>query len=92
MRDFEIRTGDYGMDVESEDLAVDDVAADSAALTESVVAGERDDHFADAIALNAAFRIYAREDADSLETGLQMAHEAIDAGDAESVLEDLRAF
>jgi anthranilate phosphoribosyltransferase len=90
--DYEIETPNYGMDFESEDLAVDDVAADSAALTESVVAGERDDHFADAIALNAAFRIYAREDADSLETGLQMAHEAIDSGDAESVLEDLRAF
>jgi anthranilate phosphoribosyltransferase len=90
--DYEIETPNYGMDFENEDLAVDDVAADSAAITEAVVAGERDDHFADAIALNAAFRIYAREDADSLEAGLEMAHEAIESGDAESVLEDLRAF
>jgi len=36
--DFEIRTSEYGADLESEDLEVDDVAADSAAITEAVVA------------------------------------------------------
>ncbi|MFC4357570.1 anthranilate phosphoribosyltransferase [Halobium salinum] len=90
--DYEIETPNYGMDFENEDLEVDDVAADSARIAEEVVAGERDDQFADAIALNAAFRIYAREDADSLDEGLEMARAAIDDGSAEAVLSDLRAF
>jgi anthranilate phosphoribosyltransferase len=89
--DFEIQTAEYGMDFESDDLAVDDVAADSAQITEEVLAGERADHFADAIALNGAFRIYAREDCDSLDEGLSMAREVIGDGSAEAVLEELRA-
>jgi anthranilate phosphoribosyltransferase len=92
--DYEIETPEYGMDFESEDLAVDpdDVAGDSAELTAEIVAGDRDDHFADAVALNAAFRIYARNDADTLDAGLESARESIDSGAAEAVLEDLRAF
>jgi anthranilate phosphoribosyltransferase len=90
--DFEIETADYGMDLEEGDLAVDDVAVDSAAITEEVLAGERDDAFADAIAVNAALRIYAREDADSIEAGLATAREVIDDGSALAVLEELRAF
>ncbi|MDS0294143.1 anthranilate phosphoribosyltransferase [Halogeometricum luteum] len=92
--DFEIETAEYGMDFETEDLEVDpeDVAGDSAAITEDVVAGDRDDQFADAVELNAAFRIYAREDAESLSEGLEMARESLDSGAAEAVLEDLRAF
>ena len=90
--DFEIETADYGMDFESEDLGVDDVAADSAAITEAVIAGERDDQFADAIALNAALRIYAREDVDTIDAGLAAAREAINNGTAATVLEDLRTF
>ncbi|MEA5388572.1 anthranilate phosphoribosyltransferase [Haloarculaceae archaeon H-GB11] len=90
--DFEIATGDYGMAVEREALAVEDVAADSATITEEVVAGERDDQFADAIALNAALRIYAREDAETIEEGLEMARDAIADGSAAGVLDDLRAF
>ncbi|MFC7325751.1 anthranilate phosphoribosyltransferase [Halorubrum rutilum] len=90
--DFEIETADYGMDLEEADLAVDDVAAESAAITEAVLAGERDGAFADAVAVNAALRIYAREDADSIEDGLTAAREAIDDGSALDVLEALRAF
>ncbi|MEZ3116121.1 anthranilate phosphoribosyltransferase [Halobaculum sp. MBLA0147] len=90
--DYEIETPEYGMDFEEGDLEVDDVAADSAAITEAVVTGEREDHFADAVALNAAFRIYARGDAGSLDTGLERARAAIADGDAAAVLEDLRAF
>ncbi|RYJ14714.1 anthranilate phosphoribosyltransferase [Halogeometricum borinquense] len=92
--DFEIETAEYGMDFETEDLEVDpdDVAGDSAEITESVITGDRDDHFADAIELNAAFRIYAREDAETLEEGLEMARESIESGAAEAVLEDLREF
>jgi len=90
--DFEIETADYGMNFESEDLHVDDIAADSASITEAVVTGERDDQFADAIALNAALRIYAREDVDSIDAGLTAARKAIDDGSAAAVLDDLRAF
>ncbi|MXR39861.1 anthranilate phosphoribosyltransferase [Halobaculum sp. WSA2] len=90
--DFEIETAEYGMDFEEADLEVDDVAVDSATLTEAVVTGERDDHWADAVALNAAFRIYARDDVDSIDEGLEAARAAIDDGSAAAVLEDLRAF
>ncbi|SFS66974.1 anthranilate phosphoribosyltransferase [Halostagnicola kamekurae] len=90
--DFEIETAEYGMEMESDDLAVEDVQADSARITEEVLAGERDDHFADAIALNGAFRIYARGDVDSLEAGLEAARGAIADGSAQAVLEDLQSF
>jgi len=90
--DYGIETADYGMDFEGEDLNVDDIAVDSAAITEEVVAGDRDDQFADAVALNAAFRIYAREDVDSIDEGLDAAREAIADGSAAAVLEDLQAF
>ncbi|WP_049900438.1 anthranilate phosphoribosyltransferase [Halococcus agarilyticus] len=90
--DFTIETPEYGMDFESDDLGVDDVASDSARITEAVLAGERDGAFADAIALNGAFRIYAREDCDSLDEGLAMARDAIADGSAAAVLDELRAF
>lgn len=90
--DFEIETAEYGMDFESDDLAVDSVAADSATITREVLSGERDDQFADAIALNAALRIYAREDADSIADGLTAARDVLDEGEPESVLESLQAF
>jgi len=90
--DFEIETAKYGMDFESEDLGVENVAGESAAITEAVVAGDRDDQFADAVALNAALRIYAREDVDSIRDGLDEARAAIEDGSAAAVLEDLRAF
>jgi len=90
--DYEIETAEYGMDFEEADLAVDDVAGDSARLTREVVTGDRTDHWADAVALNAAFRIYAGGDADSLDAGLDAARAAIDDGSAAAVLDELRAF
>jgi anthranilate phosphoribosyltransferase len=90
--DYGIETAEYGMDFEGEDLNVDDIAVDSAAITEDVLAGERDDQFADAVALNAAFRIYARQDVDSIDDGLTAARDAIADGSAVAVLEDLKAF
>jgi anthranilate phosphoribosyltransferase len=92
LQDYEIETAEYGMAMESEDLEVDDVTADSATITEAVLAGEREDEFADAIALNGAFRMYARQDVDSLEAGLEQARDVIADGSAEAVLEELRAF
>ncbi|WP_380679550.1 anthranilate phosphoribosyltransferase [Salinigranum sp. GCM10025319] len=92
--DYEIETAEYGMDFEYDDLGVDpdDVAGDSARITREVLAGDRDGDFADAVALNAAFRIYARADVDSLDAGLDRAREVIESGDAVTVLEDLQAF
>jgi anthranilate phosphoribosyltransferase len=90
--DYEIETAAYGMDFEEADLEVDDVAGDSARLTREVVAGDRTDHWADAVALNAAFRIYAGGDADSLDAGLDAARAAISDGSAAAVLDDLQAF
>ncbi|PGF15669.1 anthranilate phosphoribosyltransferase [Natrinema sp. CBA1119] len=90
--DYEIETANYGMAMEAEDLEVDDVTADSASITEAVLSGDREGHFADAIALNGAFRMHARQDVDSLEDGLERAREVIADGSAEAVLEDLRAF
>jgi anthranilate phosphoribosyltransferase len=92
MDDFTIETPEYGMDFESEDLGVEDVAHDSARLTEQVLAGEREDAFADAIALNGAFRIYARDDCEDLAAGLATAREVIDSGAAADRLEALRGF
>ncbi|MDY7083382.1 MAG: anthranilate phosphoribosyltransferase, partial [Halobacteria archaeon] len=88
--DYEIQTGDYGMDFERESLNVENIPADSARITEEVVAGERDDEFADAVELNAAFRIYARDDVSTLEDGLDEARAAIEDGSAKAVLEELR--
>ena len=92
MEDFEIRTAEYGMDFESEDLAVDDVATESAAVTEDVLAGERDDQFADAVVLNAALRIYAGGDCDDIDVGIQRARDAIADGSAADRLEAVRSF
>ena len=90
--DFDIETPNYGMDFGGEDLAVDDVAADSAAITESVLAGERTDEFADAVAVNAALRIYAGGDADDIDAGLDAAREALESGAAAERLSTLQSF
>jgi anthranilate phosphoribosyltransferase len=90
--DYEIETATYGMDFERADLAVDpeDVAGDSARITETVAAGERTDEFADAVALNAAVRIYAGGGADTLDGALETARDVIASGDAADVLAALR--
>jgi len=90
--DFELETAAFGVDLDREDLAVQDVAADSARLTEAVLQGEREGPFADAIALNAAVRIYARRDEPSLEAALERAREAIADGSAADRLDALRQF
>jgi len=90
--DDEIETAAYGMEFERDGLAVDDVATDSATITEAVLTGERDDHFADAVALNAALRIYAGGDAPTIEAGLSRAREALADGRGADRLDALRAF
>ncbi|WP_458206278.1 anthranilate phosphoribosyltransferase [Haladaptatus sp. NG-SE-30] len=90
--DYEIETANYGMDFERDDLEVGDVATDSAKITESVLSGEREGGFADAVALNAAFRIYAGGDAESLDEGLLIARKTIVDGGAAETLDALRGF
>jgi anthranilate phosphoribosyltransferase len=92
IEDFTVETPDYGMDFESEDLNVDDVAVDSAEITLDVLAGEERGPFADAVALNAALRMYAGEDVDSIDEGVDRAREVVTDGRAESLLADLCAF
>jgi anthranilate phosphoribosyltransferase len=92
LSDDEIETDEYGMDFESEDLEVEDVAGDSARLTRGILGGGRTDHWVDAVALNAAVRIYAGGDVDSLDSGLAAARGAIDDGSAAAVLEELQGF
>lgn len=91
LEDYELRTDEYDMGFVEADLRVDDVTVDSARITERVLAEEREDQFADAIALNAAIRIYAGGETDSIADGLAMARSAIQDGSASSVLADLRA-
>jgi anthranilate phosphoribosyltransferase len=90
--DFEIETAEYGMDFEREQLAVEDVAADSAAITREVLTGEREDTFADAVALNAAMRLYAGSEVNDFDDGLARAREAIADGSAADRLDALQAF
>lgn len=92
VRDFTIETPEYGMAFESEDLEVADVAADSARITREVLGGDRVDQFADAVALNAALRIYARKDAESIDGGLEQARSVIENGRAGTTLEALQTF
>ncbi|WP_227354364.1 anthranilate phosphoribosyltransferase [Haladaptatus salinisoli] len=92
LEEYEIETANYGMDFERDDLGVGDVPADSARITESVLSGEREDEFADAVALNAAVRIYAGGDADSLDEGLTLARKTVAEGDAAEALDALRGF
>ena len=90
--DFEIETAEYGMDFDREELEVGDVAADSARITREVLASERDDAFADAIALNAGVRLYAGNEVDTLAEGLSRARESIEDGTAADRLDALQAF
>ena len=57
-----------------------------------ILAGDRTGTFADAVVLNAALRMYAREDAADLESCVGRARTAIDAGTAAERLAALRDF
>ncbi|MFO7927862.1 MAG: anthranilate phosphoribosyltransferase [Halobacteriota archaeon] len=92
IEDFDIETPEYGMDLESDDLGVDDVAVDSAAITEEILRGDRRDQFADAVAVNAALRIYAGGGVSDISEGLDVAREAIESAEPADRLDALRAF
>jgi anthranilate phosphoribosyltransferase len=57
-----------------------------------VLTGERDDHFADAVALNAAVRIYAGGGAETRDEGLSQARKALATGEPADRLAALREF
>lgn len=88
----EVSVGDYGAEFEREALELDDVAAGSARVTEEVLAGERTegDPFADAVAINAALRVYARNDAETLRDAVNEVREVIRDGKPAEVLEEVR--
>ncbi len=92
LHESEIETPEFGLDVEEEDFHVDEIAAESARVTEEVVAGVREGPFHHAAALNAALRIYAGGDAESVEEGYETAVEVVEDGAARDVLDELRAF
>jgi len=54
------------------------------------LAGEREDLFADAVALNAALRVYARRDAETLEDALAETREVLRDGKAAEALDSVR--
>ncbi len=92
--DYTIEPDRYDLTFTEEDLAVEgaDVAGASARITEAVLAGEASAPVRDAALLNAALRIFAREDAPSLEDGIEMARESLTGGAASRVLEQARRF
>lgn len=87
-----IETADYGFDADIDALQVPDVAADSADITEAVVKGDRTDRFADAVAMNAAIRIYAHGTAESIDDGLELARTVLEEGAAADRLVRLKQF
>ncbi|MFB6310013.1 MAG: anthranilate phosphoribosyltransferase [Salinirussus sp.] len=80
----------HGIEFDRSTLGVADIAADSAAITESILAGERDGPIADAVVLNAAIRIYAGGATNSIAEALEFARERLDAGAARERLSILR--
>ncbi|MFC7175960.1 anthranilate phosphoribosyltransferase [Halosegnis marinus] len=92
VEDFTVETPELGMAFDEAALGVEDVAGESAEITEAVLSGQRTGDFADAVAVNAALRIYAGEDADSIEEGIEIARETIESGEAAEALAALRDF
>lgn len=92
LTDYEIETASFGMDFEMDDLEVGNVPRDSARITEEVLGGTRTDHFADAITLNAAFRLYAGGEATDLDAAVERAEQILDSGEGALLLERLQAF
>lgn len=90
--DRTIEPRDYGIELTAEDLEVGNIAADSARITEAVLAGRRTGPFRDAVALNAAVRLYADDAVTSIVEGIDTATAVIDEGAAVPLLAALRTF
>ncbi len=90
LRDFEIQPEELGLDFSRQDLSVDEVGSGSAEVTEEVLQGDRTDGFHDAVVLNAALRVYARGDSESLREAVQRVDELLRAGEPFEKLQHLR--
>jgi anthranilate phosphoribosyltransferase len=88
----EIETDRHEMAFDGDALDVADVPTDSARITEEVLSGEADGDLADAVAFNAALRLYARDDVKSIEDGVERARDVLADGSAEDRLAALRQF
>ncbi|ELZ11961.1 anthranilate phosphoribosyltransferase [Halovivax asiaticus JCM 14624] len=88
---FEIETASFGVEAGAEVTGAD-LAATAARVTRDVVSGARDGVVADAVALNAGVRIYARDDASTLSAAVERARGAVADGSAADVLTALQEF
>lgn len=91
LSDFDLEPEGLGLDFDREELDVDDVASDSAELTEQILAGRRDGPFLEAALLDAGLRIYAGGGADELDEAIDLADEALRSGEPKERLEMLRS-
>ncbi len=92
LRDFDLRTAEYGLNLSREDLRSDRLPEDSAAITEQLLSGKQLPCFSDAVALNAAVRIYAGGAAQSIEQGMAVAREVMQSDKPERILQQLKEF
>lgn len=90
--DFEIRPADIGAEINPTSLAVQNVASESASITESALRGNASESILNAVAINAAVRMFTRDDVTSIESGYSKARAILENGTAYDTLESLRSF
>ncbi|MGB1612825.1 MAG: anthranilate phosphoribosyltransferase, partial [Arenicellales bacterium] len=88
---YRITPEQFGIERQSLDALVVKDAAQSLAMIESVLRGEKG-AASDMVALNAGATIYAADLADSLEAGVTRAQEIIASGEAANKLDALAAY
>ena len=91
LTDTDIESSTFGLGFAREDLTVENVPQSSATVTEDVLQGDRTDHFLEAIALNAALRLYAGNIVDDIADGVDHATEIIESGRAAETLRRLQS-
>ena len=89
---WEIEPEDLNLTFEMDDLEVEDVPTDSARITREVLDGVREGPFVEATLLNAALRLYAMQEVEDIEAGLDRARTVIADGSAKDLLHELQAF
>ena len=92
IQSFDINAGTFDFEFSAEDLAVSAVARESARITKEVLEGRRQDHFADAIALNGAIRLFAHGAVETLDDAVERARASINEGKAAERLKALQTF
>lgn len=92
LTDFDLDADSLGLSASTAALEVDDVAVDSARLTEAVLTGDAGTSVTDAVALNAGLRLFAASETESVAQGVDRARATIESGRATAVLQRLRDF